>query len=191
MGRNDEIVSESANIAKTADAPNIAIASVSGVSDLNAYENDVDDTELVTGQMLGSLTLSNDNNQSYQKKSADVQENLLEPHVTEVERDGLENLAEFIAFKLQKKENIGYIPSTDETSFSWVNHLSEDGLLKPNEDFLTKCTELDHIFNSFNGDSLKLTKHYLSSLMELANSSDLSTEAKHFFSGEKCILKLD
>lgn len=191
MGRNDEVISESANVARTSDAPNIAIASISGVSNLDTYENDIDDSEIVTGQMFGALTLNLPNNSDVdENQSVDVSDKVVEQHVQELEWDGLENLAGFIAFKLQKKEKLGYIPDSNETSFSWVNHLSEGGLLKPNLDFLTKCNELDHIFKNFNNESLKLSKNYLKTLMDLAQSVDLSIEAKHLFFRCKMYFKI-
>lgn len=184
MGRNDEIISESANVDQIGDTANLAIASVSGISNLHAYENDVDDSEIVTGQMFGTLDLTNDD------EHADVQEKVIEHHIQELQWDGLENLAGFVAFKLRNKEKLGYIPDSNELSFSWVNHLSEGGLLKPNLDFLTKCNELDHIFNNFNGESLKLTKNYLQALMDLAESVNLSTDAKHLFFRCKMYFKI-
>ncbi|KAJ8937551.1 hypothetical protein NQ314_011786, partial [Rhamnusium bicolor] len=59
--------------------------------------------------------------------------------LSELQCDGLENLVGFIAFKLKGKEKLGYIPNTYETSFSWIDHLTEGGLMKPADDFLMKC----------------------------------------------------
>ncbi|VEN49816.1 unnamed protein product [Callosobruchus maculatus] len=52
LGRNDEIMSRSANVANVEDAPNIALACVSGISDLSGYNNDGDESKIVTEQMF-------------------------------------------------------------------------------------------------------------------------------------------
>lgn len=191
MGRNDKIISESANIAKVGDAPNILVESISTINTYaDTYENDVDESEIVTGQMFGTLDLLNNNEKIDQEDSVDVEERVVEQHIQELEWYGLENLAGIIEFRLQKKENLGYIPDTSDMSNSWVNHLSEGGLLKPNEDFLTKCNELDHIFNNFIGETLKLPDNYLKALMNLAESVNVSIEVKHLFFRCKMYFKL-
>lgn len=120
----------------------------------------------------------------------DVENTLRNADLEELRWDGLENLAGFVAFKLRKKEKLGYIPDCNEGSFSWVNHLSEGGLQKPTEEFLIKCNELDHIFNTFNGDSLKIEKNYLKCLNNLAKNVDLSDEAKNLFFKCKMYFKI-
>ncbi|KAK9708201.1 hypothetical protein QE152_g27360 [Popillia japonica] len=144
---NEKVIDKSANIAKVGDAPNILVESISTINTYaDTYENDVDESEIVTGQMFGTLDLLNNNEKIDQEDSVDVEERVVEQHIQELEWYGLENLAGIIEFRLQKKENLGYIPDTSDMSNSWVNHLSEGGLLKPNEDFLTK---LNNVANNF------------------------------------------
>ncbi|KAK9751471.1 hypothetical protein QE152_g5018 [Popillia japonica] len=161
---------------------NILVESISAINTyVDTYENDVDESEIVTGQMFGTLYLLNNNEKIDQEDSVDVEERVVEQHIQEPEWYGLENLAAFIEFRLQKKENLSYIPDTSDMSNSWVNHLSEGGLLKPNEDFLTKCNELDHIFNNFIGGTLKLSNNYLNALMNLAESVNVQYNELDFY----------
>lgn len=139
--------------------------------------------------MFNSLELPNGN-----EDELDVETCINDKSVTnsseELRWDGLENLAGFIAFKLRHKAKLGYIPDCNDASFSWVTHLTEGGLQKPTDDFLTKCNELDHIFSNYNGNSLKIEKRYLKNLNNLAKHVDLIDEAKTLFFKCKMYFKI-
>lgn len=96
----------------------------------------------------------------------------------ELKWDGLENLAGNIAFKLRHNEKLSYIPDKNEASFSWVNHLTEGGLQKPTDEFMIKYNQLDHIFNKYNGDTLKIEKSHLQNLINLAEGVNASKDVK-------------
>lgn len=68
--------------------------------------------------------------------------------LTQMQCDGLENLAGYVAFKLRKKETVGFIPDSSDCSFSWINHVSEGGLMKPTNSFLENCRQLNAIYGS-------------------------------------------
>ena len=67
--------------------------------------------------------------------------------ITEIEYDGIENIARYIVFKLRTKESLRASTSQqDNTTYSWTDHLSEGGLYKQNPDFLKQIFELEQVF---------------------------------------------
>jgi len=64
--------------------------------------------------------------------------------------DGLDNLAGYICHRLKSVEEI-HADSNNDNTFTWVNHLSEGGLSKPTSDMMLRMTELEKVFNEFNG----------------------------------------
>lgn len=109
-------------------------------------------------------------------------EDTVEKELTEIQNDGLENLAGFIAFKLRKSESsLGYIATDNDPTYTWINHLSEGGLMKPNENFLSKCRELNTIFEKINGNSLKICDNYIQEHIDSSRDIDLSENVKSLF----------
>lgn len=125
--------------------------------------------------MLSILGIPTDN---HDNQDGDV---FTTSELSQLKYDGLENLAGFVAFKLRNKEKLGYIPDASEPSSSWVNYLSEGGLMKPTDSFLIKCRLMNSVFEKFNGDSLKICKNYIKNLLQCSEHVDLSKDAKSLF----------
>lgn len=171
MRRNDEIISESSNVMPDdVTVPN-SIATTSSMHILNS-DVERDNAELVTGNMFSNLVIPENDH---------VEDIIEEVELSELQYDGLENLAGFVAFKF-KKENLGYIPDDNDVLFSWVNHLSEGGLMKPTEDFLMKCIEMESIFVKINGDDLIICNGFIQNLLKHSEHiQNISREAKSLF----------
>lgn len=95
-----------------------------------------------------------------------VKEDLLqkendENEIENLQYDGLENLAGYICHKLKNKNPGIAITALDDSTYSWVNHLSEGGLSKPSQLFMETLKSCDAIFIKLNGDKLLLTSGYL------------------------------
>lgn len=102
----------------------------------------------------------------------------LESTLTDMEFDGLEYIAGYIAFKLRHKEDLR-APTSEHfgSHFSWTNHLSEGGLYKSYDEFLQQIKWLEQIFIKHNGvEGLEVGEKYICSLVEL--TSNISVKVK-------------
>ena len=99
--------------------------------------------------------------------------------LTDIEYDGLENLAGYVCHKL--KEPNSFIASSQSSNYTWVSHLSEGGLSKPSTEFLGHMEELEKIFKSVNSNKLHISKNYLKNLMQISSSISCSEKAKLLF----------
>ncbi|GLV33193.1 hypothetical protein CBL_20073, partial [Carabus blaptoides fortunei] len=88
------------------DVPNIV--ATADIHLLN-NENEKDNAEIVSAQMISSLDITEE--EDGDDFSVD--------DFLELQWDALEYLAEYIAFKLRNKENLGYIPDSTDLSNSW------------------------------------------------------------------------
>ena len=78
--------------------------------------------------------------------------------LTELENDGLENLAGFIAYKI-KDENLGFPTGTVTDNFySRINYVSEGVLYKPTDELMNEIRKLNHILMEYNGEEIKTGK---------------------------------
>jgi hypothetical protein len=82
--------------------------------------------------------------------------------------DGLENLAGYICHKL--KEPTSSLTSSNQGSYSWVDHLSEGGLSKPSDDFMGEMEQLETIFNQVNSDGLLITRFFFTKFVQFKRS---------------------
>lgn len=100
----------------------------------------------------------------------------------QLEFDGLQNLAGFIAFKLRGKEQLGEITSQQSEEMrshqTWTDFLSEGGLMKPYAHLVKACDELNKVFIEFNGNTLKAGVGYIKSMMLLSQHVETSDEVK-------------
>ncbi|KAL1516124.1 hypothetical protein ABEB36_000045 [Hypothenemus hampei] len=64
--------------------------------------------------------------------------------------DGLENLAEFISYKMKEPN----CKSPEQSCFTWISFLSEGGLHKPLAEFFSQMEQLGNIFKIINADTL-------------------------------------
>lgn len=111
--------------------------------------------------------------------------------LSDMQLDGLENLAGFIAFKFRKTEKLGYLSSSIDATYSWVDHLSEGGLMNPNDDFLQKCAQLEKIFNDINKDTLKIGRFYIQEHLNQSEHIDLSMDVRKLFLSVNSTLKYE
>lgn len=122
---------------------------------LSAYGNvEIDDTPdlpihevNLSGRYFSTLNVINE-----QEQQLDVME------LEGIAYDGLENLAGYICHKL--KEPTSSLTSSNQGSYSWVDHLSEGGLSKPSDDFMAEMEQLETIFNQVNSDGLLITRFF-------------------------------
>lgn len=91
--------------------------------------------------------------------------------------DGLQNLAGFISHKLQHI----VAPDNEPTGYTWSSHVSEGGYTIPSTAFVEQISQLEDIFQKFNGDDIIITKNYLKTLLELAQDVPVNGEVKSLF----------
>lgn len=173
LGRNDQIISEYANIESndTADLDFSNQISMQIPPNISLDENEYDEINTITAELLHDLY-----SETQCFDNTEIDDNL-----SELEWDGLEHLAGYIAFKLHDK-TLG--APTDKSSYSahtWISHLSEGGLYKPTENFMRYIKKLDNIFKQFNNPSIKICRRYIEQLMNLAQPIEISNEAKRLF----------
>lgn len=102
--------------------------------------------------------------------------------ITEIEYDGIENIAGYIAFKVRAKESLGAPTSQqNNATYSWTDHISKGGLYKPNPDFLKKIYELEQVFFDYNGSELKCGPNYIKTLINKSNHVNCSHELKSLY----------
>lgn len=151
MGRNEGAYSDYTNV-EVVDTPDLPLS----------------------GQLIKKV-----NNKSDPLIAADSEEPELEfKELDQLTYDGLENLAGFLCYKLKDPS----IESDENTDYyTWVDHLSEGGLHKPSKTFLLKIQELEKIFRAVNGDSILVSKKFISDLISKSNNIDCSEKAKSLF----------
>ena len=71
--------------------------------------------------------------------------------------------------------------SNNNPTFTWVNHLSEGGLSKPTSNMMLHMTELEKIFNEFNGQTITIRQNYIAELLQLADEIDCDVKVKKLF----------
>lgn len=141
----------------------------------NVEQDDTPDLEsnkeiLLTGQCFQRLTTSTEINYDMDPLTMELDD---------ISYDGLENLAGFICYRLQKDQPSA--STSNEASFTWTDHLSEGGLKKPSEKLMADLQQLERIFNDVNSDDLLIRKGYLSNLLALASHVDCSDNIKTLF----------
>lgn len=176
LGRNDEVISNSCNVMQGNDAENIAVQNFSSIENIcNLSGVGEDDAKIVTKELFKNFDLQNTD-------EVDATDNYVTDDFSELKWDGLENLAGFVAFKLRKNECLGSISSKlNDVSSTWINHLSEGGLMKPTDEFLSRCRQLNDIFETINGKSLKITPNFIKQHIDCAKDINVSNDVKRLF----------
>lgn len=114
-----------------------------------------------------------------------------EKELTEMEYDGLENIAGYICHKL--KDDIPDIAATDCLEvpyYSWVQHLSEGGLSKPTEKTMHHIEALHQIFEDSNRQGLLIKNGYLKFHMEQARHIECDDRIKTLFFRARMFFKI-
>ena len=157
-------------------------------------EDDEDDNdENIVGDMLRTILRkdttynpesSETNNLSH--SSADEDPSFNDPDVslssvgedvscalTELQEDALEYICGYILKKLNISER-----SSTSSNYTWVDHLSEGGLVKPTEFFTTSVKKLETIFQNENGKNLTNGTNWLKRHWEKSRDINLSQDVK-------------
>ena len=76
--------------------------------------------------------------------------------------------------------------SSEDKTFSWINHLSEGGLYKPNSEFLEAIEALEKIFKNLNKDDdgedrLLISENYLQKHLNLGEDINVPLYVKSLF----------
>lgn len=133
--------------------------------------------QILSGQLFDRLAEEQDQDSTEViKKDQDITE-VVEKELGCLEYDGLQYLAGFICHKLKINSN----NDLQDNLFTWVDHISEGGLTKPTEEFMTFMEELENIFHSVNKDSLLISKTYLKHLLSLATAIPCNDSIKTLF----------
>lgn len=94
----------------------------------------------------------------------------------ELQLDAIEYISGFILKKLNLKNEI-----SDEAYFSWIDHVTEGGLKKPHPKFISKITELEHIFRDINGNKLCSNEQFLKYHIDKSFNVDLPLAVKKLY----------
>lgn len=99
-----------------------------------------------------------------------------ENELENLDYDGLENLAGYICQKIKNENPTLAVNPLDDSTYSWVNHLSEGGLSKPSSSLMETMRLCDAIFIKLNGEKLLLTSGFLQK--HLAEARDIESNEK-------------
>jgi hypothetical protein len=110
------------------------------------------------------------------KINASPEEVLETDDMDELKYDSFEHLGGYICKRLKIGPD-----TTATTSNTWTDQVAEGGLIKPPEELMQNMKELENTFNKFNGDTIKITKHYLATLLNLATVECNNKTKKLFF----------
>lgn len=142
------------------------------------------ETEILSTQLLSSLSKSEDASGSISDDNINNDDDFTDIVVDydDLHEDALEYVAGYIARRLKLGEDYVY-PSgmSSQSTYTWIDELSEGGLKKPTEEFLTKLKKLELIFNVINKDNINTNSNYLSNLLSKVKHNDLDDKIKTLF----------
>lgn len=179
LGRNDGIISDAGNV-ENDDTPDLEKSekSLTGTVIFVRSVSIGAVTFYIAGKIFGDLNVD-----------ANTEEPV-EQELTDMQYDGLENLAGYICHRL--KDDLPDIVSKNEkfATYSWVDHLSEGGLSKPTQKTMQHMQELQHIFETKNGQGLLITKDFVKSHIEQAHHIDCDQKVKALFFRSQMYFKI-
>lgn len=98
------------------------------------------------------------------------------------EHDSIEYLAGYIAKKLNLGQNYVYEGGIgSQSSYTWVDEISQGGLRKPTDSFINKINELNNVFNLINRESILIQENYIKHHTNLSDHVDLTHDIKFLF----------
>lgn len=160
LGRNEGVLSIKAN-AETDDTHKLDIT-----SELASLSKDVSTDKTITSNMLSTIL---DNMPNQEEPDKDVNEDIdLDLMEAQVEEDlvgfaGLTYIAGYVAFRMRGIDRtLGtptghfHLDAPEEQCFerTWINFVSEGGLLQPDPEFLQEVTFMEKFFREYNQSSL-------------------------------------
>lgn len=141
-------------------------------ANVNSYpfENSSDSAFTITAELLNHIP---DESQSFDDE---------EDSITNLQHDGIQHIAGYVAYRLRHQENLGK-PTSHDNGFvtTWIDELSEGGLYRPGEEFLKTIYKLETIFNKYNGIGLKSKTNYIEGLLEMSSEIEGSDNMKKLF----------
>lgn len=114
--------------------------------------------------------------ESRQNESSEV-EDYHEFKITDFEEDAVEYIAGYIIKRLKLNGDT----AVDSSYFTWVDQVSEGGLVKPHPEFVKKILCLEKLFNTVHGKTFNFDGKALGMCLDLAKSIDLPNNAKLLF----------
>lgn len=96
--------------------------------------------------------------------------------ITELEDDAIEYLAGYLIKKLKINEHV-----SEDSSYTWVDQISEGGLKKPSREFQNKIKSLENIFFKCNKNDVYTGSKFLVKLLNESENVDLSIEVKKLY----------
>lgn len=96
--------------------------------------------------------------------------------VTELEDDAIEYLAGYLIKKLKINKHV-----SEDSSYTWVDQISEGGLKKPSREFQNKIKSLENIFFKHNKNDIYTGSKFLAKLLNDSENVDLNIEVKKLY----------
>lgn len=90
--------------------------------------------------------------------------------------DALEYIAGFIVRKLGLTEHV-----SNEPTYTWVDEVSRGGLTKPSTSFLCITKQLEVVFKTFNGTTVRNCDNYLQKLIACSEHVGANADVKKLF----------
>lgn len=95
---------------------------------------------------------------------------------SELEEDALEYIAGYVIKKLKLP-----VPPPDKSLFTWVDQLSEGGLINPGYEFASKIVLLENVFKKCHGENVNVNIKAVESCINESTNVDVPLEAKKLF----------
>lgn len=115
----------------------------------------------------------------------------VEPELTDMQYDGLENLAGYICHRLKDVvPEIAVAENEKCSSYSWVDHLSEGGLSKPTQKTMEHMQDLEKIFEENNRQGLLIKDNFIKSHVQQADHIECDKKVKTLFFRSRMYFKI-
>ena len=137
---------------------------------------------MITQVVYSNLELDKEQGENDNDENCDSNNNNSDIDIYDLQYDAREYLAGYIIKKLGC-ENLGQFTTnqTNQNSWTWVDEVSEGGLIKPSPEFMKILSDLELIFININGKQIKTQTDYLKFHIKECAQIDISLHIKMLF----------
>lgn len=132
---------------------------------------------MLTGEVFQKISENNDDESDDNDLISNDIENV---EFDELHLDALEYLAGYILKKLQRVVGLGQLVEKNQKTWTWVNEISEGGLIKPSTEFLDLVNSLEKQFVSSKTNIIN-KKNVLKNFLNITKNIPLDEKIKKLF----------
>lgn len=159
----------------TARNEDILISTGNVENDASFLDECVNDERVITSDLLCKILHKQPESVLLSREIED-DINFEEIEIEELQEDALEYLGGYIIKKCFKGNEAQVYRDANSSTFTWVDEVSEGGLIKPSKQFIIILKQLEKVFETLNGNKISITQNYLKK--HLLQSEKIECEAK-------------